>query len=72
VISAVPSERRIFTLNSAIAAVSEGNFGRLGANQQQFYMRGNALSQLDPDGRCQVRCRRSCRARTSGRISTGC
>ena len=31
VVSAVPSERSIFTLNSAIAAVSEGNYGRLGA-----------------------------------------
>ena len=49
VVSAVPSERSIFTLNSAIAAVSEGNYGRLGANQQQLYMRGNARSQLDPD-----------------------
>jgi hypothetical protein len=49
VVSAVPSERSIFTLNSAIAAVSEGNYGRLGADQQQRYMRGNARSQLDPD-----------------------
>ena len=49
VISAVPSERSIFTLNSAIAAVSEGNYGRLGANQQGRYIRGNARSQLDPD-----------------------
>jgi hypothetical protein len=49
VVSAVQSERSIFTLNSAIAAVSEGNYGRLGAGQQQFYMRGNAQSQLDPD-----------------------
>ena len=49
VVSAVPGERSIFTLNSAIAAVSEGNYGRLGANQQQFYMNGNARSQLDPD-----------------------
>jgi hypothetical protein len=48
VVSAVPSERSIFTLNSAIAAVSEGNYGRLGANQQRFYMTGNARSQLDP------------------------
>ena len=31
VVSAVPSERNVFTLNSAIAAVSEGNYGRLGA-----------------------------------------
>jgi hypothetical protein len=49
VVSAVPSERSIFTLNSAIAAVSEGNFGRLGANQQGRYIRGNVRSQLDPD-----------------------
>jgi hypothetical protein len=49
VVSTVPSERSIFTLNSAIAAVSEGNYGRLGADQQQSYMRGNARSQLDPD-----------------------
>jgi hypothetical protein len=47
VVSAVPSERSIFTLNSAIAAVSEGNFGRLGANQQGVYIAGNARSQLD-------------------------
>ena len=33
-VSEVPSERSIFTLNSAIAAVSEGNYGRLGAGQQ--------------------------------------
>ena len=44
VVSAVDSERSIFTLNSAIAAVSEGNYGRLGDDQQQFYMRGNARS----------------------------
>ena len=49
VVSAVPSERVIFTLNSAIAAVSEGNYGRLGPNQQLVYMTGNARSQLDPD-----------------------
>jgi hypothetical protein len=48
VVSAVPGERNIFTLNSAIAAVSEGNYGRLGANQQQVYVRGNARSQMDP------------------------
>ena len=43
------SERNIFTLNSAIAAVSEGNYGRLGRNQQGIYTTGNAQSQLDPD-----------------------
>jgi hypothetical protein len=49
VISAVPSERSVFTLNSSIAAVSEGNYGRLDTGQQQVYIRGNAKSQLDPD-----------------------
>ncbi len=49
VLSEVPSERNIFTLNSAIAAVSEGNYGRLGANQQGLYTAGNARAQLDPD-----------------------
>lgn len=48
VISEVPSERNIFTLNSAIAAVSEGNYGRLGAGQQGVYTTGNARAQLDP------------------------
>jgi hypothetical protein len=48
VVSAVPSERNVFTLNSAIAAVSEGNYGRLGDDQQQHYINGNARSQLDP------------------------
>ena len=47
VVSAVPSERSVFTLNSAIAAVSEGNYGRLGEDQQIHYMTGNARSQLD-------------------------
>ncbi len=49
VVSAVQSERNIFTLNSAIAAVSEGNYGRLGRNQQGIYTAGNAESQLDRD-----------------------
>jgi len=48
VVSEVPSERNIFTLNSAIAGVSESNFGRLGAEQQGGYVTGNARSQLDP------------------------
>jgi hypothetical protein len=47
VVSAVPSERSVFTLNSAIAAVSEGNYGRLGQDQQLRYMTGNARTQLD-------------------------
>jgi hypothetical protein len=49
VLSEVPSERNVFTLNSAIAAVSEGNYGRLGAGQQLHYMNGNAEVQLNPD-----------------------
>ncbi|SDS61204.1 hypothetical protein SAMN04488543_2053 [Friedmanniella luteola] len=48
-VSAVPSERNVFTLNSAIAAVSEGNYGRLAADQQGRYTSGNARSQLDPE-----------------------
>ncbi|WP_375426517.1 glycogen debranching protein [uncultured Friedmanniella sp.] len=48
VVSAVPSERNIYTLNSAIAAVSEGNYGRLGTGQQGLYTTGNARAQLDP------------------------
>ncbi|SEQ35230.1 glucosidase family protein [Microlunatus flavus] len=48
VVSAVPSERDIFTLNSAIAGVSEGNYGRLAADQQGVYTHGNAKAQLDP------------------------
>ncbi len=47
VISTVPSERSVFTLNSAIAAVSEGNYGRLGRDQQGRYTAGNAASQMD-------------------------
>ena len=45
----MPSERNIFTLNSAIAAVSEGNYGRLGATSSSTTSTGNARSQLDPD-----------------------
>jgi hypothetical protein len=47
-LSTVTSERTIFTLNSAIAAVSEGNYGRLAASQQGLYTSGNAKVQLDP------------------------
>ena len=46
VVSAVPSERDIFSLGNAIMAVAEGNYGRLGA--QQRYTTANARSQLDP------------------------
>jgi hypothetical protein len=48
VVSEVGSEQSIFTLNSAIAAVSEGNYGRLAADQQGVYTTGNTRSQLDP------------------------
>jgi hypothetical protein len=48
VVSAVRAERSIFSLNTAIMAVAEGNFGRLAANQQGVYTTGNARIQLDP------------------------
>jgi hypothetical protein len=49
VVSAVKSERSIFSLNTSIMAVAEGNFGRLGQNQQQVYTTANARIQLDPN-----------------------
>jgi hypothetical protein len=49
VVSAVKSERSIFSLNTSIMAVAEGNYGRLGTDQQQVYTTGNARIQLDPD-----------------------
>jgi hypothetical protein len=48
VVSTVPSERSVFSLNTAIMAVAEGNFGRMGTRQQQYYTSGNARIQLDP------------------------
>ncbi|MET7277380.1 glycogen debranching protein [Kribbella sp. NPDC005582] len=48
VVSQVKSERSIFSLNTSIMAVAEGNYGRLGKNQQQVYTTGNARIQLDP------------------------
>jgi hypothetical protein len=45
-----PAEKTIFSLNTAIMAVGEGNFGRLGAGQQQHYTGANRRLQLpDPD-----------------------
>lgn len=41
-----PAEKTIFTLNTAIMAVGEGNFGRLGPNQQQHYTNANRRLQL--------------------------
>jgi hypothetical protein len=46
VVSAVPSERDIFSLGNAVMAVAEGNYGRL--TQQRAYTDANARSQLDP------------------------
>ncbi|TDD13823.1 glycogen debranching protein [Kribbella turkmenica] len=48
VVSQVKSERAMFGLNTAIMAVAEGNYGRLGRGQQQVYTTGNARIQLDP------------------------
>ncbi len=45
VISAVQSDRETFSLNTAVMAVAEGNYGRLGP--QRFYTTGNARIQLD-------------------------
>jgi hypothetical protein len=43
-------ERSIFTLNTAVMAVGEGNYGRLGAGQQQRFTAANRRLQLpDPD-----------------------
>jgi hypothetical protein len=43
-------EQQVFTLNSAVMAVGEGNYGRLGSNQQQRYTAANRRLQLpDPD-----------------------
>nr|MBA2534786.1 glycogen debranching protein [Rubrobacter sp.] len=47
--SEVPAERNIFTLNTAIMAVGEGNYGRLGGDQQRHYTDANADLQLIPD-----------------------
>jgi hypothetical protein len=46
VVSTVPSERATFSLNTAVMAVAEGNYGRLAA--QRRYTTGNARIQLDP------------------------
>ncbi len=48
VVSTVKAERSTFSLNTAIMAVAEGNFGRLGADRQGVYTTGNARIQLDP------------------------
>ena len=45
-VSTVRSERSTYSLNTAVMAVAEGNFGRLGP--QRTYVTGNARIQLDP------------------------
>ena len=48
--STVPAEKSTFTLNTSIMAVGEGNYGRLGKNQQQRFTTANRRVQLpDPD-----------------------
>ena len=49
-VSTVPAEKSTFTLNTSIMAVGEGNYGRLGKNQQQRFTTANRRVQLpDPD-----------------------
>ncbi len=45
-----PAERQTFTLNTSIIAVAEGNYGRLGVDQQRRWTTANRRLQLpDPD-----------------------
>jgi hypothetical protein len=44
-----PDERDSFTLNTAVMAVGEGNYGRLGAGQQQEYTDDLAKIMFSPD-----------------------
>jgi hypothetical protein len=49
-VSNVPDTEEIFTLGNAVMAVGEGNYGRLGPNQQQHYTTANRQLQLpNPD-----------------------
>jgi len=49
-VSSVPADRESFTLNTAIMAVGEGNYGRLGPDEQQRFTTANRRLQLpDPD-----------------------
>lgn len=45
-VSNVPDDEEIFTLNSAVMAVGEGNYGRLGPDQQQRFTTANRQLQL--------------------------
>jgi hypothetical protein len=50
VVSDVPAEKVIFTLNTAIMAVGEGNYGRLGHEEQQRFTTANRRLMLpNPD-----------------------
>ena len=48
VVSTVRSERSVFSLNTAVMAVAEGNYGRMAADEQRHYTTANARIQLDP------------------------
>ena len=49
-VSSVPADQEAFSLNTAIMAVGEGNYGRLGPSQQQRFTTANRRLQLpDPD-----------------------
>jgi len=49
-VSSLPDAKIIFTLNTAVMAVAEGNYGRLGRQQQQRYTTDNrALMLPNPD-----------------------
>ena len=49
-VSSAPDQLTTFTLNTAVMAVAEGNYGRLGPNQQQFYTTANRAVMLpNPD-----------------------
>lgn len=47
-VSSVQSDRETFTINTGIMATAEGNFGRMGADQQQRFTTANSRAQLDP------------------------
>ena len=69
-------ERSIFSLNTAVMAVGEGNYGRLGADQQQRYTAGEPAPAAARSGRAARRdagdrsVARLRRARSTGRSTT--
>jgi len=48
-VSTVQSEQSMSSLDTAIMAAAEGNYGRFGRGQQQRYTSANARIQLDPE-----------------------